>query len=330
MGKDKITKPEVEKAGTSCLSPRHGAKSPRAKPKTPLVGEGKGQSDKDSSVSPKAKPRTSLVDRQTDLSRSVSPKGRALLVGQGQTDLSRSVSPKKPTTPWVDKTDGVGVLSPPIYFAPASPLISSSNSLVSQSLSPNRRQSSGGSTAGATATATGSSISNIFFNISKMKVRPAKEKDLPVILSIQNYSIENSKTDYRYTVITLDDIKAWFNDKVAKKLPVVVCVDRDDHPVGYASYGQFRERIGFQFTVEHSIYVLNEWTGRGIGQLLMKEIIKLAKDAGLHTMIACIDSENTGSVSFHKKFGFKKCGSVKEVGKKFDQWLTMEMLQLML
>ena len=62
----------------------------------------------------------------------------------------------------------------------------------------------------------------------------------------------------------------------------------------------------------------------------MAELIKLAKAHGMHNIIACIDGNNAGSIAFHERFGFKNIGTIKEVGYKFDQWLDMAMLQLIL
>jgi phosphinothricin acetyltransferase len=70
--------------------------------------------------------------------------------------------------------------------------------------------------------------------------------------------------------------------------------------------------------------------GKGIGKLILTELIALAKDQGLHTMIGVIDSENQSSISFHEKFGFKTVGIIKESGYKFDRWLDSVFMQLLL
>ena len=62
----------------------------------------------------------------------------------------------------------------------------------------------------------------------------------------------------------------------------------------------------------------------------MVELIRLAKAQGYHTMIAGIDSTNMGSVEFHRKFGFEVIGTFKEVGFKFDKWLNVVFMQLIL
>ena len=70
--------------------------------------------------------------------------------------------------------------------------------------------------------------------------------------------------------------------------------------------------------------------GKGIGKLLLSELIRLAKAQNLHTMIGVIDSENSNSIDFHKKFGFEEVGFIKESGYKFDRWLHSVFVQKIL
>jgi phosphinothricin acetyltransferase len=95
-------------------------------------------------------------------------------------------------------------------------------------------------------------------------------------------------------------------------------------------YSEFRFREAYKFTVEHSVYVSPDEMGKGIGKLLLTQLIKLAKAQGLHTMIGVIDSENKSSITFHEQFGFKTVGIIKESGYKFDRWLDSVFMQLLL
>ncbi|WP_392388777.1 GNAT family N-acetyltransferase [Flavobacterium piscinae] len=47
-------------------------------------------------------------------------------------------------------------------------------------------------------------------------------------------------------------------------------------------------------------------------------------------MIGVIDAENTESILFHEKYGFKKVGIIKESGFKFNRWLDSVFVQLIL
>lgn len=99
---------------------------------------------------------------------------------------------------------------------------------------------------------------------------------------------------------------------------------------GFGLYGEFRFKDGYKFTVEHSVYVASDFKGKGVGGKLLQSLIGLAKQRGLHTMIGVIDAGNTESIRFHEKYGFKKVGTIKEAGFKFNRWLDSVFMQLIL
>lgn len=161
------------------------------------------------------------------------------------------------------------------------------------------------------------------------KIRLASLKDLQQILNIVNHNILYSTAVYDYEERSLEDIEAWFKDKQVNNWPVIVA-EHDGQIAGYGTYGTFRTKEAFKYTVEHSVYVADGYTGKGIGKALLAELINTSKQQGFHTMIGCIDADNKGSIDFHKKFGFTDAGTVKQVGFKFDRWLDMQFMQLIL
>lgn len=162
-----------------------------------------------------------------------------------------------------------------------------------------------------------------------LSLRKAEAADIAAILEITNYEILNSTVLYEYEARSLDTQLQWFNDKMANGWPVLVA-ELNGAVVGFGTFGKFRERIAYRFSVEHSVYVHKDHRGKAIGNALMVELIRLAKTQGYHTMIAGIDSSNMGSVEFHRKFGFEAIGTFKEVGFKFDKWLNVVFMQLIL
>lgn len=160
-------------------------------------------------------------------------------------------------------------------------------------------------------------------------VRAATIADLPQILEIVNHAILHTTSNYLYEAQTLDDQARWFEDKKSKNFPIFVA-DQNGKAIGFGTYGTFREKIGYQFTIEHSVYVAPEHIEKGIGRRLILALIDSAKKNGYHTMIGGIDATNTGSIAFHKKFGFEETGVIKEVGFKFGKWLDLQFMQLIL
>lgn len=160
-------------------------------------------------------------------------------------------------------------------------------------------------------------------------IRRATETDLPAILEIVNHSILFSTAIYDYEARTLQQQQSWFVEKNAADYPVIVA-EINGQIAGFGTYGSFRIKVAYQYTIEHSVYVSEAFKGRGIGKLLLSELIQLAKLQGFHVMIGCIDAENGGSIGFHEKFGFKITGTLREVGFKFGHWLDLVLMQLIL
>ncbi|MGL2966144.1 N-acetyltransferase family protein [Flavobacterium sp. XGLA_31] len=165
--------------------------------------------------------------------------------------------------------------------------------------------------------------------MTKTVIRPYRPEDVEPIVAILNYYIANSTALYDYTPRTFEQQHAIFEDKLNKGFPIIVATI-DDRLVGFGYYSEFRFREAYKFTVEHSVYVMPNEHGKGIGRHLMESLITLAKQQKLHTMIGVIDAENTSSIVFHEQFGFKTVGTIRESGYKFNRWLHSVFMQLIL
>jgi L-amino acid N-acyltransferase len=163
----------------------------------------------------------------------------------------------------------------------------------------------------------------------KISTRPYQTEDTQAILDIINHNILHSTALYDYKIRSYEQQKTILEEKISKNFPVIVA-ELDGQVVGFGMYSEFRFREAYKFTVEHSVYVNENFHGKGIGKLLLEQLISLARKQKLHTMIAVIDSENQSSVEFHEKFGFKTVGIIKESGYKFDRWLDSVFMQLIL
>jgi phosphinothricin acetyltransferase len=97
--------------------------------------------------------------------------------------------------------------------------------------------------------------------------------------------------------------------------------------VGYAYAVLFRKRPAYRYTVKHSIYVHPAHLGRGIGKLLMQELIDACAAAGFRQMIGYIDADNAASLGLHEKLGFKRVGSLPGVAYRYGRWTDTVMMQ---
>lgn len=152
----------------------------------------------------------------------------------------------------------------------------------------------------------------------------------PAILEILNEAILNSTALYDYAPRTLANMSAWFETKQAKAFPVIGAVADDGTLLGFATYGSFRERPAYKYTVEHSVYVHTEQRGRGVGRALMQRLIERARQQDYHALIGGIDTANAVSIALHRALGFEHCGTVREAGFKFGRWLDLDFYQLLL
>ena len=162
-----------------------------------------------------------------------------------------------------------------------------------------------------------------------LEIRDAQEQDVRPFLEIYNAVIATSTAIYRDEPATFDDRRAWWAQRVTEGYPVLVAVDGGD-VVGIASFGEFRGWPGYRFTVEHSVYVRAGNRGQGVGKALMQPLLERATRLGKHVMIAGVDAENAGSLTFHERLGFTRVAHFREVGFKFGRWLDLVFLQRIL
>ena len=162
-----------------------------------------------------------------------------------------------------------------------------------------------------------------------MIVRHAIENDLPQILKIYNDVIVNTTAVYEYEPHTLEMRTTWFKTKQQQGFPVFVA-EENDKILGLSSIGPFRAWAAYKYSVENSVYVASDCRGRGIGKLLLQPLIEAAKQLKLHTIIAGIDASNEASIKLHRHFGFDEVAHFKEVGYKFNRWLDLKFLQLII
>jgi phosphinothricin acetyltransferase len=158
-------------------------------------------------------------------------------------------------------------------------------------------------------------------------IRHANNKDLPQLLAIYNDIIQNTTAVYDYEPHTLAMREAWFKTKEEQGWPVFIA-EEGNRIVGFSSIGPFRAWAAYQYSVENSVYVAAAERGNGIGKLLIPPLIEAAKKKGLHTIIAGVDAANDASIKLHEHFGFKEVAHFREVGWKFERWLDLKFLQL--
>ena len=100
-----------------------------------------------------------------------------------------------------------------------------------------------------------------------------------------------------------------------------------DMVAGFATYAQFRGGDGYAHTMEHTIIIAPDGQGRGVGRALMSAVEDHARSSGAHSMMAAVSEENTASIAFHEAAGYCTVALVPQVGRKFDRWMDLVLMQ---
>jgi L-amino acid N-acyltransferase YncA len=163
-----------------------------------------------------------------------------------------------------------------------------------------------------------------------VRVRTATSADLPEVLEIYNDAVLHTTATYDEEPRTLADRQAWLAEHKADGYPVFVAEDDRGRVIGWSSLSRYRDRRGYRFTTENSVYVGAGWRGQGVGRALMVPLIAGARERAFHVILAGIDATNEASLRLHAAFGFERVAHLHEVGFKFGRWLDVIYLELRL
>ncbi len=179
-----------------------------------------------------------------------------------------------------------------------------------------------------------------------IRVRAARAADAEGIRSIYNHEVENTTATMDLVTRSLADQVEWlaarsgaFSALVAvRPAPpgadprFVVESDEgaDEEILGFASLSPYKERAAYRPTVEDSVYVRRDLGRQGVGRVLLGELIDRARSSGFHSMMARIEASGAASRGLHGACGFREVGIEREVGRKFNRWLDVVLMQKML
>ncbi|HEY8766485.1 MAG TPA: GNAT family N-acetyltransferase [Dehalococcoidia bacterium] len=162
-----------------------------------------------------------------------------------------------------------------------------------------------------------------------IRVRPATEADVPAIREIYNYEILHGTATFDTEPETLEDRLAWFRE-LQQSPYCVLAAEVDGETVGWGCLQPYRPRPAYRFTTENSVYVQQDWRGRGIGKAILRRLVAIARENGLRNIVAVIAEGHPDSEALHARYGFEHVGRLRKVGYKFEQWLDVVFMQLTL
>jgi L-amino acid N-acyltransferase YncA len=159
-------------------------------------------------------------------------------------------------------------------------------------------------------------------------IRDARLEDMPDVREIYNHYVANSTVTFDEVPQSLRETRSKFQHVAKLKMPYLVAESPSQQILGYAYVYPWKEKAAYRYTVENSIYLRPASTGKGLGKVLMGQLIARSKEAGLKEIIAVIaDRGAEASITMHKEFGFKEIGRMGKVGFKFERWLGTVLMQ---
>ena len=164
--------------------------------------------------------------------------------------------------------------------------------------------------------------------MSPVSIRFATIEDSDAINDIYNHYVLTSLCTFHLELVTHQERVEWLEEHQGKYLATVAVWD--GKVVGWASLSNHRPRPAYDGTVEGSVYIDKDFHRRGIGKLLIVDLIERARAQGFHTIVAGAEASQTASIRLHEDLGFVQIARFKEVGFKFDTWCDTVFLQLML
>lgn len=159
-----------------------------------------------------------------------------------------------------------------------------------------------------------------------MIIRQAVVADAAAIAGLVNQIVLHTTV----TFTTICKTEASIAEDIALRGAAFQVAERDGRVVGFATYFPFRTGPGYATTQEHSIVLAPEVHGTGAGRALMAALETVARREGVHALIAGVSGENAAGLAFHSALGFVEVGRLPEVGRKFDRWLDLVLMQKVL
>ncbi|HUP10352.1 MAG TPA: GNAT family N-acetyltransferase [Caldimonas sp.] len=162
---------------------------------------------------------------------------------------------------------------------------------------------------------------------SRLLVRPSTDADVPALAAIYGWNVEHGTGTFEIEPPDATEMAQRRAAVLDQRLPWLVA-EREGRVLGYAYASQFRPRPAYRYCLEDSVYLAHDAVGRGLGRVLLAELLARCEAAGARQMLAVIgDSANAASIGVHRALGFEPAGVLRAAGWKFGRWLDVVLMQ---
>jgi phosphinothricin acetyltransferase len=156
--------------------------------------------------------------------------------------------------------------------------------------------------------------------------RLANKADAPAMVEILNYYIAHSTTTFLIEPQTLEDRLSWFDQR--SEIHPAIAVEIEGEVIAWGALSTHNPRGGYRHTADVSVYVHPDFQRRGVGRMIITDLISRVRAIGHHVLVANCCTESVASIALHESLGFSRAGHLREIGRKFDRWLDTVYLLL--
>lgn len=157
--------------------------------------------------------------------------------------------------------------------------------------------------------------------IAEIRFIPITEEDFPEVQEIYAQGIQTGNATFE---TTLPDWQKWDSSHLKQARIAVVFENRI---IGWGALSRVSDRCVYEGVAEISVYIHTDFQGRGIGTLIMKQLIEESERAGIWSLMSGVFPENEVSIHIHLKEGFRIVGTREKIAKLHGVWRDTVLLQ---
>lgn len=158
-------------------------------------------------------------------------------------------------------------------------------------------------------------------------VRAGEERDLGELTRIYNHYVVGTPITFDVEPFTVEQRRPWLAAHPAHGPHRLLVAEEEGRVVDYATSSPFRPKPAYSTSVETTVYLAPEHTGRGVGGRLYGALFEVLRAEGVHRALAGVALPNEASRRLHLRCGFRPVGVLEEVGRKFGRFWDVAWFQ---
>lgn len=162
-----------------------------------------------------------------------------------------------------------------------------------------------------------------------MSIRMATVEDAAAVAAIYNPYVADTCVTFETEPVQAAGMAARITEVLDAGLPWLLAEDAAG-VVGFAYASKWKGRCAYRFSVESTVYLHRDHTGRGIGRALYGRLLEEIRARRMHAVIGGIALPNAASIALHERLGFRKVAHFEQVGYKQDRWVDVGYWQLLI